>query len=55
MKKHLPKLPPNFVDPITGYAPTNEVQMSGLLGLLHQMTAMCFANSWGWISLKVGN
>src|SRR6266852_5578438 len=37
MKNHLPKLTPKFVDPITGYAPTNEVQMSGLLGLLHQM------------------
>jgi hypothetical protein len=37
MKHHLPKLPATFVDPITGYAPTNEVQMSGLLGLLHQM------------------
>lgn len=37
MKANLPTLPPNFVDPITEYAPTNEVQMSGLLGLLHQM------------------
>jgi len=37
MRQHLPELPPAFVDPFTGYAPTNEVQMSGLLGLLHQM------------------
>lgn len=37
MKAILPKLPANFIDPITEYAPTNEVQMSGLLGLFHQM------------------
>lgn len=37
MRKRLPELPPRFVDPFTGYAPTNEVQMRGLLGLFHQM------------------
>jgi len=44
MKEHLPKLPPCFVDPLTGYAPTNEVQMSGLLGFLHQMGRVKWAN-----------
>lgn len=33
----LPKMPSSFVDPITGYPPNNEVQMSGLLGLFHQL------------------
>ena len=51
MKKHLPKLPPNFVDPITGYAPTNEVQMSGLLGLLHQMGSV----KWEKVPLLLPN
>jgi hypothetical protein len=37
MKAKLPELPAKFVDPITGYPPTGEVQMSGLLGLLHQL------------------
>jgi len=32
----LPLLPSCFVDPLTGYLPRNEVQMSGLLGLYHQ-------------------
>src|ERR1700693_1577773 len=33
----LPTLPSLFVDPITTYPPVNEVQMSGLLGLFHQL------------------
>jgi hypothetical protein len=33
----LPTLPSAFVDPITGYPPRGEVEMSGLLGLFHQM------------------
>src|SRR5258708_5387072 len=37
MKGHIPHFPPHFVDPFTGYEPTNEGQMSGLLGLFHQM------------------
>lgn len=32
----LPKLPDSFKDPITGYAPKDERQMSGLLGYFHQ-------------------
>jgi hypothetical protein len=35
--KKLPKLPSTFKDPITDYPPVNEVQMSGLLGLFHQL------------------
>lgn len=44
MNVNLPKLPPNFVDPITGYPPTNEVQISGLLGLFHQMGRVRWEN-----------
>jgi hypothetical protein len=36
----LPELPSNFVDPITGYPPRGEVQMSGLLGLYHQLNSV---------------
>lgn len=37
MKGQLPSLPTNFADPLTGYRPTGEEQMSCLLGLFHQM------------------
>src|ERR1700721_3048163 len=37
MKGKIPKFPANFVDPITGYPPSGEVQMSGLLGIFHQL------------------
>ncbi len=37
MKGKLPKLPTSFVDPITGYPPSDEVQMSALLGMFHQL------------------
>ena len=37
MKAKLPKFPDQFIDPITGHPPSGEVQMSGLLGLLHQL------------------
>jgi hypothetical protein len=40
MKSRLPKLPTNFVDPITGHRPRGEVQMSGLLGLFHQLNGV---------------
>ena len=28
-------IPPNFVDPITNHIPSNEVQLSSLLGMFH--------------------
>lgn len=37
MKEQIPRLLATFVDPFTRYAPTSEVEMSCLLGLLHQM------------------
>jgi hypothetical protein len=40
MKSKLPMLPTNFVDPITGYLPRGEAQMSGLLGLFHQLNGV---------------
>jgi hypothetical protein len=36
-KRLLKTLPSRFVDPITGYPPRGEVQLSGLLGLFHQL------------------
>jgi hypothetical protein len=36
MKIKLPSVPSGFADPITGYPPNDEVQMTGLLGYFHQ-------------------
>jgi len=43
----MPKLPTNFVDPITDYPPSGEVEMSGLLGLFHQLNGV----DWSRVSL----
>jgi hypothetical protein len=37
MKPGLISIPNSFADPFTGYPPNGEVQMSGLLGLFHQL------------------
>jgi hypothetical protein len=45
----LPKLPPHFIDPITGYPPRDETQMSGLLALFHQTGRV----AWNKVHLRL--
>ncbi len=48
-KQLLEKLGSRFIDPITGYSAANEVQLSGLLGLYHQMGWVDWSNVPLWL------
>jgi hypothetical protein len=49
-KRLLDKTPLCFVDPATGYRPRDEVQLSGLLGLFHQLGRVSWPEVPLWLA-----